>query len=103
MTTRTSTSGARAGAPDAAPGEQGFWAASAEGQGEVNVDWDPTDGLWTLVVMNADGSRYVDATLSAGAELDALRWLGWALIGVGALLALLAGALIYGSLPKRRG
>ena len=91
------------GAPDAAPGEQGFWAASAEGQGEVNLDWDPTDGLWTLVVMNADGSRFVDATLSAGAELDALRWLGWALIGAGALLALLAGALIYGSLPKRRG
>ena len=51
--------------------------------------------------MNADGSRFVDTTLDIGAELDALPWVGGALIGAGVLLALLAAALIVLSLPKR--
>ena len=90
------------GAPATPPGEQTFWAASAQGTGEVNLDWDPENGRWTVVVMNADGSRFVDATLSIGAELDALPWVGVALLGVGLLLALLAAGLIYASLPKSR-
>jgi hypothetical protein len=68
----------------------------------VNLDWDPENGRWAVVVMNADGSRFVDATLSIGAELDALPWVGAALLGIGLLLALLAAGLIYASLPKSR-
>jgi hypothetical protein len=90
------------GAPATPPGEQTFWAASAQGTGEVNLDWDPENGRWAVVVMNADGSRFVDATLSIGAELDALPWVGAALLGIGLLLALLAAGLIYASLPKSR-
>jgi hypothetical protein len=89
------------GAPATPPGRQDFWAASAQGTGRVNLDWDPENGHWAVVVMNADGSRDVDATLSIGAELDALAWVGAALLGAGVLLALLAAALIYASLPKR--
>jgi hypothetical protein len=51
--------------------------------------------------MNADGSRAVDTTLDVGAELDALPWFGGALLGAGALLALLAAGLIVLSLPRR--
>jgi hypothetical protein len=90
------------GAPASAPGTQTFWAASAQGSGEVALDWDVEQGRWAVVVMNADGSRFVDATLDIGAELDALPWVAGGLIGVGALLALLAAALIYVSLPKGR-
>jgi hypothetical protein len=90
------------GAPATPPGEQTFWAASAQGTGEVNLDWDPENGRWAVVVMNADGSRFVDATLSIGAELDALPWVGAALLGIGLLLALLAAGMIYASLPKSR-
>ena len=90
------------GAPPTPPGQQTFWAASAEGTGRVNLDWDPESGHWAVVVMNADGSRFVDATLSIGAELDALPWVGGALLGAGVLLALLAAGLIYASLPKSR-
>ena len=89
------------GAPASAPGAQTFWAASARGSGEVSLDWDIENGRWAVVVMNADGSRFVDATLDIGAELDALPWVGGALIGVGVLLALLAAGLIVLSLPKR--
>ena len=90
------------GAPPTPPGQQTFWAASAEGTGRVNLDWDPESGHWAVVVMNADGSGDVDATLSIGAELDALPWVGGALLGAGVLLALLAAGLIYASLPKSR-
>jgi len=90
------------GAPATPPGDQTFWAASAQGTGEVNLDWDPENGRWAVVVMNADGSRFVDATLSIGAELDALPWVGVALLGAGLLLALGAAGLIYASLPKSR-
>jgi hypothetical protein len=88
------------GAPATPPGAQTFWAASAQGTGRVNLDWDPENGHWAVVVMNADGSRFVDATLSIGAELDALPWVGGALLGIGLLLALLSAGLIYASLPK---
>jgi hypothetical protein len=90
------------GAPATPPRDQTFWAASAQGTGEVNLDWDPENGRWAVVVMNADGSRFVDATLSIGAELDALPWVGVALLGAGLLLALGAAGLIYASLPKSR-
>ena len=89
------------GAPGSAPEAQTFWAASAQGSGRVALDWDVEDGRWAVVVMNADGSRFVDTTLDIGAELDALPWVGGGLLGAGALLALLAAALILLSLPKR--
>ncbi len=89
------------GAPASAPGAQPFWAASARGSGEVTLDWDIENGRWAVVVMNADGSRFVDATLDIGAELDALPWVGGALLGAGVLLALLAVCLIVLALPKR--
>jgi hypothetical protein len=90
------------GSQASSPGEQRFWAASAQGAGQVRVDWDVQNGHWALVVMNPAGTRSVDATLRIGAELDALAWVAGGLLGAGALLAVLAGALIYLSLPKRR-
>ena len=90
------------GRPDSPPAEQSFWTASAQGTGTVPVDWDVASGNWALVVMNPDGARYVDANLRIGAELDALPWVGGALLGAGLLLALLAAGLVVVALPKRR-
>jgi Domain of unknown function (DUF4389) len=87
--------------PAAPPGEQSFWAASAQGTGVVHVDWDVASGNWALVVMNPDGARYVDANLRIGAELDALPWVGGGLLGAGVLLALVAAGLIVLALPRR--
>ena len=90
------------GAPATPPGEQTFWAASATGTGETALDWDLRNGRWAFVAMNADGSRAVDTSLDIGAELDGLPWFGGALLGVGALLALVAAGLIVLSLPRGR-
>jgi hypothetical protein len=74
------------GAPPTAPGEQRFWAASTVGAGEQTLTWKAESGNWTVVAMNADGSRAVDVRVQAGAQLGLLDWLGAAFAGVGALV-----------------
>ena len=74
------------GEPEGPPTEQTFWAASASGTGTRTAVWDPESGDWTLVVMNADGSRGVAAELSVGAEADFLLWLAIGLLIAGVLL-----------------
>lgn len=78
-----------------APGTQGFWAATARGDGEQALTWDVDDGDWSVVVMNADGSTGVDAGISAGARVGWLGEAGWVSLGSGLVLLALAGGLLY--------
>jgi hypothetical protein len=82
------------GAPATAPTDQSFWVASAEGSGTQALTWDVRDGNWQVVVMNADGSRNVDASLSIGAELPNLLWIGIAALAVGGLVLGIAVLLV---------
>ena len=63
-----------------APAQESFWAASTQGRGEQTLDWRVDEGDWSVVVMNADGSRGVAADVSAGAKVPYLSGIGW---GVG--------------------
>ena len=83
-----------AAARPARPATQSFWAASARGAGRQQVTWDVKDGNWSVVVMNADASRGVDTGVSAGADLPWLDEAGWATVGAGVLVALMAAGLI---------
>ena len=91
----------RGGEPESPPGDQEFWAASSSGSGEQTLEWDPEDGDWRVVVMNADGSRGVSAEMSIGAELDSVIWIGIGLLAAGALLA--GGAALAITAGVRRG
>src|SRR5919106_1041813 len=82
------------GEPPGPPTEQTFWAVSASGSGTQTAIWEPESGDWTLVVMNADGSRDVSAELSVGAEADFLIWLAIGLLAGGVLLLGGGAALI---------
>jgi hypothetical protein len=87
-----------------APTSERFWAASSHGAGTQSVRWDVRDGRWSVVVMNADGTRGVDAGVGAGASLPFLTAAGWGSIGGGALLALVAAGLVAaGTRPPRPG
>ena len=44
-----------------APASHSIWVASSQGDGRQAVKWDVKHGSWSIVVMNADGSRGVDA------------------------------------------
>ena len=79
---------ARLGPPaPAAPASKRIWAASAHGTGMQTVTWDVKHGDWSVVVMNADGSRGVDTGVSAGADFPILSALAWGSVGGGLVAA----------------
>ena len=80
-------------APGSAPADADFWVATSSGTGVQRVTWTPEGGDWMVVVMNADGSRGVDAVASAGAEMPSLVWLVGVLLGLAAA-CLAAGAVL---------
>jgi hypothetical protein len=81
------------------PARQTFWAAS----GSKALYWDVEGGDWSVVVMNADGSRGVAAALSAGAKVPYLSALGYGTLTAGLLFILATVVLTaYGSRPVAR-
>ena len=89
------------GAPSGLPAEQDFWVAEASGPGLQRLDWEPAEGNWILVVMNADGSADVEIDARVGATLPALGGLAWGLLVVGLLLAVI-GSLLVALAVRRR-
>ena len=92
----------RGGEPESPPGDQEFWAATSSGSGEQTLEWDPEDGNWRVVVMNADGSRGVSSEMSIGAELDSVIWIAVGLLAAGALLAGAAALAITAGVRRGR-
>jgi hypothetical protein len=86
--------------PTAAPAEEAFWVAEAEGAGEQALTWDAEFGQWTAVVMNADGARGIDVDADAGVKLDWAIWAGLGMFVVGLLMT--AGAVAVILLIGRR-
>jgi hypothetical protein len=68
----------------------GYFSGST-GVGTQTLAWPVQDGDWTLVVLNADGSRGVVAQVEAGATVPALGWVAAFVLGVGLLV--LAGGV----------
>ena len=78
------------------PAAQRIWAAS----GSHTLTWTVQRGDWSVVVMNADGSRGVAAAVSAGAKVPYIAEFGYGALGVGLLFVIATAALtVYGSRP----
>jgi hypothetical protein len=91
-----------AGGPTAsAPSAQDFWAASATGSGPQTLTWDPSDGSWTVVVMNADGHQGIAMGADLGAKVPAQPWIGLGLL-VGGAIFMAGGALLIVSAIRHR-
>jgi hypothetical protein len=78
----------------AAPAAQHFWSTSATGTRNVAVAWPIEKGHWTVVVMNADGSRGVHANIDVGAKVTHLGLITGGLFGGGALLLGISALLV---------
>jgi hypothetical protein len=93
--------GARRAEP---PTDQRIWAAQAHGAGAQSLTWDVADGDWSVVVMNADGSAGVDAGVSAGAKVPFLVPIAWGSLGIGVVLLVAAGGILFVSArpPRQR-
>jgi hypothetical protein len=77
-----------------APTDEDFWVASATGPGTQQLDWEATDGRWSVVVMNADGAPGVRADVDVGLRVDGALPLALVLIGLGVVFTALAVVLI---------
>jgi hypothetical protein len=82
------------------PAREPFWAAKLSGR-KGPLLWNLRSGKWSIVVMNADGSPDVAASLGVGVKVPAALWVGIAssLFG-GALLA--AAVLMFGARSRAR-
>ena len=83
------------------PAKSHIWAASATGRGTQTVDWNVREGDWSIVVMNADGSRDVQADIAAGVEVPWLDEMAWGTVGGG--IAGLAGGIALLTRGRRGG
>jgi hypothetical protein len=83
------------------PAGEPFWAAAVSGT-HSPLEWKLRSGNWSIVVMNADGSPDVAATIGVGVKVPALLWagIGLSLLG-GALLA--AAGLMFAARSRRHG
>jgi len=76
----------------ARPGTQDFWVATDTGSGPRTVTWEPTEGSWSVVVMNADGGPGLRVEADLGATMPAVVWIALGLLLVGGLF--LGGGVI---------
>jgi len=84
-----------------APGRQSFWVASDAGAGARTLDWDPKDGSWTVVVMNADGRPGIAVGADLGAKVPALPWIALGFLSAGAIFMAGGALLVVGAFRRR--
>lgn len=89
-------------APPTPPGDQHIWVASESGTGTQTLTWEPTNGSWTVVVMNADASPAVRVTADVGAELPSLTAIAVVSIALAVLILMAAVLLIVGAIRRVR-
>jgi hypothetical protein len=83
-----------------APASQDFWATTSAGPGTQELTWEPTNGDWSVLVMNADASKGVDGVVTAGAEVPALPWIVAVMLAIAGLT--LVASVILIAVPLRR-
>lgn len=86
----------------APPADQGFWAASATGPGDLELEWEATSGSWSAVLMNADGSPGVIADVNVGAKAAFVLPLALMMLGAGVLFTGVAIGLIIAGARNTR-
>ncbi len=72
------------------PAAEPFWAAGVSGSNNP-LAWKLRSGKWSIVVMNADGSRDVAAKIGVGVKVPAALWVGIGLFLFGGALLAAAG------------
>ena len=90
------------GAPAPAPGTQDFWVASTAGTGPQTLTWNPANGSWPVVVMNADGQPGVGVGADLGATYPALLGIGIGSLVLGGIFLIGGALLIVGAIRRSR-
>jgi hypothetical protein len=64
--------------------------------------WEPEDGSWTVVVMNADAQPGIDVGADLGARMPAVTWIAVGVLAAGGLFLAGGALLIAGAIRGRR-
>ncbi len=88
--------------PATEPAAADFWVAQSSGTGTQAIEWPVQEGTWSVVVMNPDGSRLVDADVTAGATVPALTWTVTTLIVLTVAGLVVAAVLLVVALHRPR-
>ncbi len=91
------------GPPGAAADQTDIWTAQASGPGTQTLTWEPTEGDWSVVVMNGDASAGVDVRADVGATVPSLGDVVWLLLAAGLVVggAGVAGILLVLAAVRR--
>lgn len=81
----------------ALPAAQDVWVAWDEGTAPV-VEWDVESGRWAAAIVSADGTPGVVADVRVGGRIGALGWISAGVGGVGLLLLVAAGLILWAAL-----
>jgi hypothetical protein len=82
----------------APPASETFWVVSAQGSTPLPLVWEPTDGTWAVVLMNADASAGVLADVNVGVKAGFVLPAALILLGLGTILTpVMIGLIIYGT------
>ncbi|MFP4647091.1 MAG: hypothetical protein ACLFN4_05670 [Candidatus Acetothermia bacterium] len=79
----------------AEPAEQDFWIAQASGRDTQDLQWNVESGVYSVALMNEDGSTGVDVSASIGAKVPVASGLGLWLTIAGLVLVLLSFFFLY--------
>jgi hypothetical protein len=82
------------GAPSTPPAAAGVWDVQSSGPGEQDVFWTPQTGRWSMVLMNADGTGPVTASIDVGVSAPWLTWVAGLLVVAGVIVMVAAAVLI---------
>jgi hypothetical protein len=82
------------------PADQKFWVASASGTTGLDLSWQVQDGDYRVVLMNVDGAAGVQSQLGIGLGLSGMFGLALGLLIGGAVLIVLAIALLVFTRPR---
>ncbi|GAA3337495.1 hypothetical protein GCM10020358_13990 [Amorphoplanes nipponensis] len=86
-----------------APAEQTFWLASSTGADNATLQWQATDGNYTVVLANSDGTVNVGTRVRASAQIPDLTAFGGGLLAAGIVLAVLGlGLIVLGGVALGR-
>jgi hypothetical protein len=89
-------------APAGPPIIYSFWTAHTTGPGIQTLIWEPEDGNFWVVAMNADGSAGVVLEASLGVRIPVLGSISIGLLVGGLVLFLLGGSIFYRGLYPRQ-
>ena len=89
-------------APGTPPTEQDFWIVQESSTGEQTISWEPEEGNYYVVLMNADGSEGIEANIKVGVQVPFFGGIGDILIGAGVVVGAIGLVMLYFTIKRNQ-